>query len=178
MFRAIKKAIVFILILTFFSSTSFAMELKSETFKNGGTIPQKYTCDGEDMSPPLSWSNLPIGTKSLALISDDPDAPVGTWVHWVVYGLPSHLSGLDESVPKIPQLENGVKQGLTDFKRVGYGGPCPPPGKPHHYYFKLYALDQILDLPPGVTKAALLKAVEGHVLAHTELIGIYERGRK
>ena len=173
-----KKVSFLFLITTLFSASAFSMELKSDAFKMNDDIPQKYTCDGDDISPPLAWSDLPDGTKSLALITDDPDAPMGTWVHWVIYNLQPDLSGLEENIPKTDRLQNGALQGVTDFRRVGYGGPCPPPGKPHRYYFKLYALDQILDLPPKATKDQLLKEIQNHVLANTEFVGLYGRGRK
>ena len=118
---------------------------------------------------------MPPATKSLALICDDPDAPVGTWVHWVIYDLPPTTAGLSEDVPKTPELVSGAKQGLNDFKRLGYGGPAPPPGKPHRYFFKLYALDVNPGLKPGLTKKDLLKAMEGHVLAEGQLMGTYQR---
>ena len=155
-----------------------AFEIQSPAFEAQGKIPTKYTCDGQDLSPPLRWTDPPAGTQSLALISDDPDAPMGTWVHWVVYNLPAKTRELQEGIPKTESLANGANQGVTDFQRVGYGGPCPPPGKPHRYFFKLYALG----IPPQLslkkaTKAALLQAMEGHILAQTELQGIYQRSR-
>lgn len=151
------------------------MEITSPAFKSNGTIPKKFTCDDVDISPQLSWTGVPDGTKSIALISDDPDAPMGTWVHWVLYDLPPHANGLDEDVPKTEKLPNDAKQGMTDFKRVGYGGPCPPPGKPHRYYFKLYALDQALNLPPKKSKADVERAMKGHILAEAQVVGTYGR---
>jgi hypothetical protein len=118
---------------------------------------------------------VPPAAKSLALICDDPDAPMGTWVHWVLYDLPPDTPGLAEGVPKTRELANGAKQGLNDFKLVGYGGPCPPPGKPHHYFFKLYALDTKPALNPGLTKTDLLKEMNGHIIAEGELMGTYQR---
>jgi Raf kinase inhibitor-like YbhB/YbcL family protein len=118
---------------------------------------------------------VPDGAKSLALICDDPDAPMGTWVHWVIYDMPVSVSGLPEGVPKTETSLGGAKQGTTDFKRIGYGGPCPPPGKPHRYFFKLYALDSTSGLEPGAKKAELLRAIEGHVLAEGRLMGTYGR---
>jgi len=151
------------------------VELISPAFKDGGTIPSKYTCDGDDVSPPLEWSNVPEDTKSLALICDDPDAPMGTWVHWVLYGLPADTTSLPEGVPMNEAIEGVALQGTNDFKRIGYGGPCPPPGKPHRYFFKLYALDTELDLKPGAKKKDLEKAMKGHVLAKGQLLGRYQR---
>ena len=154
------------------------MELKVESaaFANGGLIPAKYTCDGDDMSPPLRWSKPPDGTKSLAIISDDPDAPRGTWVHWVVYNIPPQVRELREHVPSSERLSDGTVQGRSDFGRIGYGGPCPPSGT-HRYYFKVYALDTMLNIAHGATKQQLLKAMEGHVLAQGELMGKYARRR-
>ena len=155
------------------------LELKSGAFAAGAVLPKRHTCDGEDLSPPLSWAGLPKESKSLALIMDDPDAPPGTWVHWVLYDLPPDQAKLSEGLPKKESLANGAKQGLCwgveDFDRVGYHGPCPPPGKPHRYFFKLYALDKPLGLPPKSTKAQVLKAMEGHVLGKAELVGLYKR---
>jgi Raf kinase inhibitor-like YbhB/YbcL family protein len=150
------------------------LDITSAAFAHGGMIPQKYTCDGMDVSPPLAWSGVPEGTKTLALISDDPDAPVGTWVHWVLYNIPAGVTELPEGIPSDATLKNGAKHGITDFKRLGYGGPCPPGGT-HRYYFKLYALDTVLELEAGCTKKELLAAMEGHVLADGQLMGKYAR---
>lgn len=150
-------------------SEQMAITLTSSAFTEGGTIPKKHTCDGEDVSPALSWSGLPDGTRSLALIMDDPDAPAGTWVHWVIYDLPPDLSGLQEGTQGL-----GV-EGTTSFRKQMYGGPCPPRGKPHRYYFKLYALDTVLGLKSGATKAELEKAMQGHILAQGQLMGRYGR---
>lgn len=151
-----------------------SMELKSQAFQPGDLIPAKYTCDGQDISPPLTWSDPPAGTKSFALISDDPDAPVGTWVHWVIWNIPASARSLEENLPKKDSLPNGAKQGTTDFRRIGYGGPCPPSGT-HRYFFKLYALDTTLNLPAATTKKDLEKAMQGHILVQAELIGKYRR---
>ncbi len=150
------------------------MELTSTSFKNGEFIPRKYTCDGNDISPPLNWDKVPEGTKSFAFISDDPDAPMGTWVHWVFYNLPPDLRSLQEGIPLDRQLKDGAMQGMTDFKRPGYGGPCPPGGV-HRYFFKLYALDSLLNLKPGATKSEVTKAMHGHILSQCELMGKYRR---
>lgn len=149
--------------------------LVSSAFKAGGTIPRVHTCDGADRSPALSWSGLPEGTRSLALVCDDPDAPVGTWDHWVLYNIPPDRSGLPEGIPSADRLPDGSLHGLNSWKRTGYGGPCPPPGKPHRYFFRLYALDGPLTLPPGSTKRELLQAMKGRVLGQTELMGTYGR---
>jgi Raf kinase inhibitor-like YbhB/YbcL family protein len=146
----------------------------SSAFQEGGMIPKQYTCDDKDVSPPLAWDSVPEGTKSLALICDDPDAPMGTWVHWVLYDLPSIARELPENVPPKKILDNGARQGTNDFRKIGYGGPCPPGGT-HRYYFKLYALDIELNRDPGMTKGQLLKAMEGHILTEGQLMGKYKR---
>ncbi len=151
------------------------IQITSTAFANGQPIPAKYTCEGQDVSPPLQWTNAPSNTKSFALIADDPDAPVRTWVHWVLYNLPATATELAENTPRLAELPGGAKQGLNSWPRLGYGGPCPPPSKPHRYFFKLYALDASLDLKPGATKKDLLKAMEGHVLAEGQLMGTYQR---
>jgi Raf kinase inhibitor-like YbhB/YbcL family protein len=156
-------------------SRTMTIRLTSSAFSKGAPIPAKHTCDGQDISPPLKWSNIPPGTKSFALVCDDPDAPVGIWVHWVLYGLPGSATELKEGLPAVETLVNGAKQGLNDFRRVGYGGPCPPGGSPHRYFFKLYALNAELDLPPKATKKNLLRAMEGHILAEGHLMGTYQR---
>ncbi|MBI2986036.1 MAG: YbhB/YbcL family Raf kinase inhibitor-like protein [Deltaproteobacteria bacterium] len=152
-----------------------AMELKSSAFQSGAEIPRKYTCDGTDLSPPLRWENTPAGTKAFALIADDPDAPVGTWVHWVIYDLPPEPKELAEGIATSETLPNGAKQGINDFRKVGYGGPCPPPGPAHRYFFKLYALDALTNLKPRVTKQQLLDAMKGRILAEAQLTGRYKR---
>jgi len=154
---------------------SMALTLTSTAFKGGAEIPQRHTCEGADRSPALQWTGAPPGTKSFALIADDPDAPVGTWVHWVVYDLPGDATELAEGLPTSDTLPGGGTQGRNDFRKIGYGGPCPPPGKPHRYFFKLYALDAPTKLKPRATKADVLKAIEGHVLAQAELMGTYRR---
>jgi Raf kinase inhibitor-like YbhB/YbcL family protein len=152
-----------------------SIELTSPSFQPGATIPKQYTGDGADRSPPLRWSEPPAGTKSLALICADPDAPGGTWVHWVIFNLPAQARELEEGVATTDVLGNGAKQGKNDFDKIGYGGPAPPKGKPHRYFFKLYALDTTLDLPAGASKAQLDKAMKGHVLAEGQLMGTYGR---
>jgi hypothetical protein len=155
--------------------TTMAFEITSPAFKKNETIPEKYTCDGENVSPPLNWSNTPAGTKSFALICDDPDAPMGTFVHWVLYCIPASAKGLPEGVPKSKVLQDGSKHGATHFGRPGYGGPCPPAGKPHRYFFKVYALDAVPALDAGATKEQLLATMKGHILASAELVGLYSR---
>lgn len=150
------------------------MTILSSAFTEGSFIPSKYTCDGQDVSPALSLSGAPAGTKSFALIADDPDAPVGTWVHWVMYDIPAATSSLPEGIPKDGVLKDGTKQGMSDFRKLGYGGPCPPGGT-HRYYFKIYALDKMLNQNPGLTKKQVLDLMKGHVLAEGQLMGKYTR---
>lgn len=152
-----------------------AFELKSSAFSANGDIPRQYTCEGPDVSPPLAWSAPPAGTESFSLIMDDPDAPVGTWVHWVLYDLPASTRELPEGVPRDSELASGARQGRNDFRRIGYGGPCPPPGPAHRYFFKLYALDGKLNLKAGATKAELLRAMAGHIKGQAELAGRFKR---
>jgi Raf kinase inhibitor-like YbhB/YbcL family protein len=152
-----------------------SIQISSPAFTEGKPIPTKYTCEAEDASPPLAWSGVPSEAKSLALIVDDPDAPAGTWVHWVIFNLPPSLTELKESIAKTPTIEGVGTQGNNDFRKIGYGGPCPPRGKPHRYFFKLYALDASLSLSPGASKADLEKAMRGHILAQGQLIGTYSR---
>jgi Raf kinase inhibitor-like YbhB/YbcL family protein len=151
------------------------MQLKSAAFENAAAIPSKYTCDGKNVSPPLQWSGTPANAKSLALIVDDPDAPAGTWVHWVLYDLPPATSQLSEETSRSQYLPGGAKQGINDFKHLGYGGPCPPPGKAHRYFFKLYALDAQLGLQPGATKKDVESAMQKHILAQAQYLGTYQR---
>lgn len=152
------------------------MEIKitSPAFEDGGLIPARYTCDGEDISPPLRWDAVPEGTRSIALICDDPDAPMGTWVHWVLFNLPADTRELAEKFPADETLHDGTRQGITDFGSTGYGGPCPPSGT-HRYFFKIYALDTKIDLVAVADKARLLEAMEGHILGQGQLVGKYER---
>ena len=152
------------------------MKLTSSAFEPNQLIPSQYTCDGEDISPPLDWDDPPEGTESLALICDDPDAPGKTWVHWIVYNLPNVAHSLPENVSSsISPLSESV-QGKNDFKQVKYGGPCPPSGT-HRYFFKLYALDSKLNLESGATKAQVEAVMTGHILGKAQLIGLYSRKR-
>lgn len=177
---------LFTLLLSFFVLTAgtpppqskggpMPLQISSLAFSAGETIPKKFTCDGPDVSPKLMWNESPANAKSLALVMDDPDAPVGTWVHWVLYDLPPETRELAEGVAKQEELSNGARQGRNDFGKIGYGGPCPPPGKPHRYFFKLYALDAKLNLKAGATKAQLESAMKGHILIQAELVGKYGR---
>lgn len=157
------------------------LTVTSPAFRDNSYIPKKYACGSEDVSPELKWSGLPEGTGSVAVIMDDPDAPPGTWVHWILFNIPPSLKGLKENIARKDVLPDGSRHGRVwgvnedDFSRIGYYGPCPPPGKPHRYFFKVYALDKLLDLPAGTAKAGLLKAMEGHILAQAELVGLYKR---
>jgi len=151
------------------------MQIQSSAFDEGATIPKKHTCEGEDVSPHLSISAPPAEAKSLVLICDDPDAPVGTWVHWVLFGLAPDTRDLPEGVPSDAEVLGGAKHGRNDFGNLGYGGPCPPPGPAHRYFFKLYAVDTEPVLNVGATKAEVLQAIEGHILAETQLMGRYGR---
>jgi len=146
----------------------------SSAFVNGGPIPRKYTCDGEDISPPLQWSDAPVDTQNFALIADDPDAPISPWTHWLLYNLPSESRALPEAVPPDAELPDGSRHGKNSWGRLGYGGPCPPRGT-HRYFFKLYALDTVLELRPAASKEVLLQAMGGHILAQAWLTGLYSR---
>lgn len=150
------------------------IEVKSSAFEEGDAIPARYTCDDLDVSPPMSWGSVPDGTESLALITDDPDAPRGTFVHWVIYNLPPDTRGLAEGVPNRPTLPSGAVQGVNGAGGVGYMGPCPPRGT-HRYFFKVYALDTELDLAGRATKEDLMRAMDGHVITEGRLMGTYRR---
>lgn len=152
-----------------------SIQITSTAFAEGQPIPEKYSCQGEDISPPLKWTNAPASTRSFVLIADDPDAPMGTWVHWVLYDLPATTNALPEDVARTQYIAGNARQGLNDFHRLGYGGPCPPPGKLHRYFFKLYALDRMPDLKPGATKKDVESTMKGHILAEGQLMGTYQR---
>jgi len=150
-------------------------QVSTTSFLVGRTIPKKFTCDGEDVSPQLSWFGAPRGTKSFVLIVDDPDAPAGTWTHWLVWNIPGTANHLNEGVPKTKEMDGRARQGQNDFHKLGYDGPCPPPGKPHRYLFRLFALDASLDLKSGANRSQLDAARKGRVLAETEIMGLYGR---
>lgn len=152
-----------------------AFSISSSAFKPGGTIPRAFTADGKDVSPALNWENPPSGTQAFALICDDPDAPVGTWVHWVIWNLPASVKGLAEGVQAKKIMTDGSAQGKNDFGRIGYGGPSPPSGKPHRYFFRLYALKEKLTLAAGASRRELEKAMEGKILGAAEVFGTYGR---
>lgn len=151
------------------------LSISSTAFDDGERIPAKYTCQGQDISPPLKWSRVPSQSQSLALIVDDPDAPSSVFTHWVIFNLPADSLGLPEAVPSASKLASGALQGRNDFCQAGYGGPCPPPGYPHGYRFTLYALDKQLDLKAGSTKKQVLDSIKGHILAQGQLTGTYQR---
>jgi len=152
-----------------------SMRITSSAFQPDGAIPKKYSCDGQDISPPLAWSGTPAGTKSFALIMDDPDARPTTWVHWVLYDLPADARSLPENLPKTKELASGARNGVNGEPKIGYEGPCPPPGPVHNYHFKLYALDGKLGLKSGATKAEVEKAMEGRILGEAQLVGRFGR---
>ncbi len=153
-----------------------SLELTSPAFKEGQPIAKIYSCDGKNKAPAFAWTGAPIGTKTFALISDDPDAPMATpWVHWVVFNIPATKTGLSKPLGRRQVLPDGTKQGVNTSLHIGYDGPCPPPGKLHRYFFKLYALDIALTLNSGITKEQLLTAMEGHILVQAELMGTYQR---
>jgi len=155
--------------------TGSAMSVTSSAFPAESMIPSKYSCEGGNVSPPLSWTSVPTGTKSFALICDDPDAPGGTFVHWVLFNLPAGVTALTEKTATTAMLPNGARQGINSFDKFGYGGPCPPEGKPHHYFFKVYALDASLPVKAGATKKEVEQAMEHHILAEGLLMGKYQR---
>jgi Raf kinase inhibitor-like YbhB/YbcL family protein len=163
--------ILYIGILLLFTGNAMAFELTS-IFKNGEKIPKLYTCDGKDISPPLSWQDAPVETKSFVLIMDDPDAPAGTWDHWIVYNIPANTQALEENLQTLPA---GAMHGKNSWNKFTYGGPCPPANSEHRYFFKLYAIDTLLPSTVGLTKQEVEKAMLGHVITSTELVGKYQR---
>jgi Raf kinase inhibitor-like YbhB/YbcL family protein len=156
-------------------AASSKIELKTTSFTPGGFIPKRFTCEAADVSPALAWTDPPLGTQSFAIIEDDPDAPSGTFVHWVVYDLPAAYRKLPEALSGNDQMPGGGRQGTNDFSRTGYSGPCPPPGRPHRYFIRLYAVDAILNLRPAATRKELDAAMQGHILAQAELMGRFQR---
>jgi hypothetical protein len=156
-------------------TNTMTIMVTSTAFTDSSMIPKQYTCEGKDMSPPIAWSGAPANTKSLALIMDDPDAPNGTWTHWVVWNIPPSITSLDEGLAKNATVA-GVKQGQNSWPKTGYGGPCPPPGKAHRYYFTVYALDNMLNLSDNASRTALESAMQGHILSQGHLLAMYGRG--
>ena len=152
-----------------------ALRIKSPAFNDGDIMPDKYTCEGRDISPPLFWEDIPDNTASFAIICEDPDAPGGMWVHWVIYNILKGTTKLTEGIPAYNEIENGAKQGMTDFGRIGYGGPAPPPGPAHRYFFRIYALDKILEVESGLTRDQLLRAMKGHILGEAAIMGKFKR---
>jgi len=154
---------------------AMSIQLTTTAFTDGNPIPTEFTCDGSDVSPELKWTGVPASTKSLALICDDPDAPSGTFVHWVIYGIPPGENQLPKAVPSTPTLDSGARQGKNGFGTTGYRGPCPPRGGPHRYFFRLYALDAAIDAPAGASRAQIDGAMKGHIIAQGQLMGKYQR---
>jgi len=153
------------------------VQLTSPAFAYGEKIPFRFTCEGDDVSPPLEWSGAPVETRSFALICEDPDAPRGTWVHWLLYNVPAGAVELKQAVPTLPETPSGARHGCNTAGDMAYAGPCPPPGKPHRYFFRLYALDIMLNLPPGASREELEQAMEQHILGQGTLMGTYEHRR-
>jgi len=152
-----------------------SLPFKTTAFENGGWIPKKCTCDGANISPALQWGEPAAGTQSFALIVDDPDAPRGIWVHWVAYNLPARARSLPEGLPSDRELPDGTRQGRNDSGKIGYSGPCPPHGSTHRYFFKLYALNFKIDLPPGASKGELEQAMRDHIVSQAEIMGRFQR---
>ena len=168
--KILQKMLLFLLgLLIFTEGNAMPFQISSDAFKNGAMIPTKFSCHGSDVSPVLSWSDAPKATKSFVLIMDDPDAPMGVWVHWILFNIPANITKLEENISQLP---TGAVIGSNSWHRQSYNGPCPPSGT-HRYFFKLYALDSILNLPAGSNKEAVEKAMHGHVLAIAELMGKY-----
>lgn len=150
------------------------IELTSPAFAYGEKIPFRFTCEGDDVSPPLQWTGAPVDTRSFTLICEDPDAPRGTWLHWILYNIPGNAVELKQAVPTLPETPSGMRHGRNTAKDMAYAGPCPPPGKPHRYFFRLYALDIMLNLPPGASRQQLELAMDQHILGQGTLMGTYE----
>jgi len=173
--RITGAVVTLILLLVAVTSAQSGFVISTSAFKPGGQIPAEYSCSGANRSPALTWSGAPTGVSSFALIVEDPDAPNGTFVHWVVFNLPPDATGIPADAPKTPKLGDGAMQGTNGADQVGYMGPCPPPGKVHHYHFELFALDSKLDSQSGIDASALRAAMQGHVKANTETVGTFER---
>jgi len=169
------KRIIFLVIVTFIAIPCFALDISSEVFGNGGYIPDRYTCDNQDYSPPLGWSDIPDNAESLVLICDDSDAHFKIWVHWILFNIPVDVSGVDENISDEKLERLSIIKGINDFGRLNYKGPCPSSGKAHKYFFKLYALDTTLSLEEGVGKKEVVEAMEGHILAEAKIVGFYQK---
>jgi len=169
-----KKVFLFLAIVLM-AHSAFALEMQSEVFKNKGYIPDRYTCDAQDFSPPIIWSDIPESTESLVLFCNDPDAPFKIWVHWVAFNIPPEAEGIKEGISKEELNELSIVEGVNDFGKVGYQGPCPSQGKAHRYLFKLYALNTTLALEEGASKKDVLEAIQGHIVAEAKLVGLYQR---
>lgn len=152
-----------------------SINISSEAFHSNHLIPKKYSCDGENLSPPLAWSNLPVGTESIAIVCEDPDAPSGNFLHWLIFNIDPGVPGLPEGVTERSNMMGSAVQGRNGFGKTGYGGPCPPRGSTHRYFFRAYALDKMLNLGQASTRAVFEKAMEGHLLGTGELVGMYSR---
>ncbi len=173
--KCVIAATLAVIFLYLSGGAAMAMVLTSPAFENNSVMPRGLTCEGDDASPPLQWYDAPAGVKTFVIICDDPDASIKGWVHWIIYNIPAATTSLPEGVPKSERLSDGSRQGVTDFRSTGYGGPCPPLGKPHRYFFKLYAVDMVLNIQGIVAKDTVLKAMKGHILAEASLVGIYQR---
>lgn len=173
----LKKHICFLLFLglAFSSVQAFGLDIESSVFESGGYIPDRYTCDAQDFSPAIAWSDVPDDTKSFVLICDDPDAPFKVWVHWALFNIPVKIRELKENISDSELSSLGIVKGINDFGTLGYRGPCPPQGKPHRYFFKLYALDVNLSLEEGATKSELIAAMQGHIIAEAKIVASYQR---
>ncbi len=169
------KAVLFTLAAVMFSFGAFALNIESSVFANRGYIPDRYTCDAQDFSPPLIWADIPSSAKSLVLLCDDPDAPYKVWNHWVLFNIPPEVKGLKEAISKEELIALGITPGVNDFGKIGYGGPCPPQGAAHRYSFNLYALDTILTLEEGTGKKAVIEAMQGHIITEASTVGLYQR---
>ncbi len=169
------KILLTFLAIIFVSLNAFALEIVSDVFESNGYIPDRYACDAQDFSPFLSFRDVPEGTKSLVLICDDPDAPFKVWVHWVLFNIPKEVTELKENITAEEMKSLGIIAGVNDFGKLEYKGPCPPAGKPHRYFFKLYALDTQLPLEAGAAKKEIVKAMEGHIIAEAKVVGLYQR---
>ena len=169
------RKVAFFLLMVSFGINVFALDIKSDAFVNKGYIPDRYTCDAKDFSPDLSWSGAPADTKSFVIICDDPDAPFGTWVHWVIFNIPGGMNELKENIGESELSSLGIIRGKNDFKKLDYCGPCLPKGKPHRYFFKLYALNTTLSLEEGATKKDIINSMKGHILAEAKIVGLYQR---